>query len=166
MTYLKKRKLFEGNQVKLDGMQLRLQEQLFAIEAATDANQTLETLTMASEASKQAIIESGQNYEDFKETLEEQKAQREQLDSLFADSGVAGDDADDLAAELDKLVIEDQNEGEQRNRDQLEANDAVKLDAELAMWEEKINAFEVKGVDPFRTQDEFAKADPMQQQLA
>ena len=52
LIHLKKRKLFEGEQAKLHGMQIRLEEQLFAIESASDANLTLETLTMASGVGK------------------------------------------------------------------------------------------------------------------
>ena len=32
---------------------------------------------------------------------------KEQLDSLFSESGLAGEDVDDLAAELDKLELAD-----------------------------------------------------------
>ena len=52
---MKRRKLLEGEQTRLNGMQIRLEEQLFAIESVDETNQTLEMLTMASEASKQAL---------------------------------------------------------------------------------------------------------------
>ena len=52
-------------------MQIRLEEQLFAIESASDANLTLETLTMASGASRQAIEETGVIYEELKENIED-----------------------------------------------------------------------------------------------
>ena len=146
MIHLKKRKLFEGEQTKLHGMQIRLEEQLFAIESASDANLTLETLTMASGASRQAIEETGVTYEELKENIEDQKAQKEQLDALFVESGLGagGDEIDELTAELDKLAIADAEQKEVDVREQMQKDDALRLDAELAAWEAKVNAMKAK----------------------
>ena len=48
-------------------MQLKLQEQLFGIESDTTTNETLETLTMASEANRQSMKESEKIYENLEE---------------------------------------------------------------------------------------------------
>ena len=47
LIYLRKRKLLEGEQTKLHGMTIKLEEQLYAIESASEASMTLETLSMA-----------------------------------------------------------------------------------------------------------------------
>ena len=44
--------------------------------------------------------------------MEDQRARKEELDSLFAESGLGGDDVDELAAELDKLELADTQEKE------------------------------------------------------
>ena len=67
VVYLQKRKMYEKEQTKLSGMQLKLQEQLFAIDSTNTTNATFETLTMASEANKEQMKESEKVYENFEE---------------------------------------------------------------------------------------------------
>jgi len=73
---------------------------------------------MASEASKQQMQDV--NLEEMKEQVDLQRAQKEQWDELFAETGLTGgDDVDELAAELDKLVIADAQEEEHIAREQI-----------------------------------------------
>ena len=88
-------------------MMIKLEEQLYAIESASEASMTLETLSMATGFTKEFIQESGARYENLKEQLDEQKAVKEDLDSLFAESGLGADEVDELAGELDKLELKD-----------------------------------------------------------
>ena len=157
VVYLQKRKLYEKEQTKLSGMQLKLQEQLFGIESETASLETLETLTMASEANRQSIKESEkiyENFEELKDQISEQQAAKEQRDSIFTD--LIDDEADQLAAELEKLELADKAEQEAITRDQMQAEDAQKLDDELAAWEEKIKGLEQKQAeeDPYRLQEQ------------
>ena len=99
-------------------MQLKLQEQLFAIDSNTTTNETFETLTMASEANKQFMNESEkiyENFEELKDQISEQQAAKEQRDSIFTD--LVDGEADQLAAELEKLELEDKAEQEALVRD-------------------------------------------------
>ena len=68
---------------------------------------TLETLSMTTGITKEFIQESGAKYDELKEQLEEQRAIKEDLDSLFVESGLGMDEIDELAGELDKLELAD-----------------------------------------------------------
>ena len=138
-------------------MQLKLQEQLFAIDSNATTNETFETLTMASEANKQFMNESEriyENFEELKDQISEQQAAKEQRDSIFTD--LVDGEADQLAAELEKLELEDKAEQEALVRDQIQADDAQKLDDELAAWEEKIKHLDQKQEeeDPYKVQEQ------------
>ena len=71
---------------------------------------TLETLQMTTGITKEFIQESGAKYDELKEQLEEQRAIKEDLDSLFVESGLGMDEIDELAGELDKLELADSKE--------------------------------------------------------
>ena len=71
---------------------------------------TLETLSMTTGITKEFIQESGAKYDELKEQLEEQRAIKEDLDSLFVESGLGMDEIDELARELDKLELADSKE--------------------------------------------------------
>ena len=79
------------------------------------------------------------------------------MDSMFTD--LVDANADELAAELEKLELADQAEQEQRAREQFQAEDAKKLDDELAAWEEKIKGLEVRKEeeDPYQAQEEIVE---------
>ena len=49
-----------------------------------------------------------------------------------------------MTAELDKLVIADTQEQEENYREQMQKEDAQRLDAELAAYEQRINALMAK----------------------
>ena len=68
---------------------------------------TLETLSMTTGITKEFIQEKGAKYDELKEQLEEQRAIKEDLDSLFVESGLGMDEIDELAGELDKLELAD-----------------------------------------------------------
>ena len=61
-----------------------------------------------------------------------------------------------MAAELEKLELADKAEQEAITRDQMQAEDAQKLDDELAAWEEKIKGLEQKQAeeDPYKVQEQ------------
>ena len=71
---------------------------------------TLETLQMTTGITKEFIQESGAKYDELKEQLEEQRAIKEDLDSLFVESGLGMDEIDELAGKLDKLELADSKE--------------------------------------------------------
>ena len=71
---------------------------------------TLETLSMTTGITKEFIQESGAKYDELKEQLEDQRAIKEDLDSLFVESGLGMDEIDELARELDKLELADSKE--------------------------------------------------------
>ena len=104
---------------------------------------TLETLSMTTGITKEFIQESGAKYDELKEQLEEQRAIKEDLDSLFVESGLGMDEIDELARELDKLELADSKEIESASNE-LQKEDASKVDAELALWEEKFKALKAK----------------------
>ena len=104
---------------------------------------TLETLSMTTGITKEFIQESGAKYDDLKEQLEEQRAVKEDLDSLFVESGLGIDEIDELTGELDKLELADSKEIE-RASNELQKEDASKVDAELALWKEKFKALKAK----------------------
>ena len=143
-------------------MSIKLEEQLYAIESASEASMTLETLSMTTGITKEFIQESGAKYDELKEQLEEQRAIKEDLDSLFVESGLGMDEINELAGELDKLELADSKEIE-RASNELQKEDASKVDAELALWEEKFKALKAK--ESVEQEEEHTVQQKLQQRL-
>jgi len=107
---LRKKKLYEQELVKIDGMKFMLEQQKLALEQASQDADVFGTLKEADQAVKQASKGvSVEAFEDLKDAMDEQQNLRNEISEFFGNQ--AGLDDPDLQQELADL--ENQNAEEE-----------------------------------------------------
>ena len=122
-TQLLRKKQYEQQVQKLWSQQYAIEQQLITLEATEDTAAVLETLTVASDASK-AYKNDADAISQALSDLAEQKESSDRLNERFTDE-LNSEDQDELMRELEKLTLE---EGDsiveiERKRQQQEALD-------------------------------------------
>lgn len=140
MVHLQRRKLYDQQIQTLQNQCFTLEKQLVTLEDFDDASSTMDCLQMASQASKQSLqeLEANNFYEveeQLKADLDEARESKAKLDSMFANNADLLDQDAELAAELEKMTLGQEDE---ERKEQAEKEDAQKLEAQLAEWEFKM----------------------------
>lgn len=110
MTALRKKKQYETEVDKLEDQKRTVEAQLFSIQNANMQHETLLTMKKGAEAMKS--IHKGMNIEKVDKTMDEIRDQMDisnEISEALSSSrlGVAAEDEDELAAELERMQQED-----------------------------------------------------------
>ena len=110
---LKKKKMYEKELAKLDGMKILMENEKMAIESSVFNKDVFKGLQEGHQAVKQLQKQANMDeFEKLKDEIEEQQAELEEQNEFFAN--IAKDEEDDLLEELDELeaeMVEEQMEG-------------------------------------------------------
>lgn len=110
MTALRKKKQYEGQVDQLEDQKRTVEAQLFSIQNANMQHETLLTMKKGAEAMK--VIHKGMNIDKVDKTMDEIRDQmdisNEISEALSSQRlGLAAEDEDELAAELERMQQED-----------------------------------------------------------
>ena len=97
MYALQRRKLYETEQNRQQGMLNNLIQQKFTLEAAEETTDVYETLTLASSTNKELLSNESFSVEEMKSEMDQQERDRAALNDLFTQHAAGeGDNEEEL----------------------------------------------------------------------